>query len=348
MAARGLEWLVVVHWANVYYLTGFTGSAGALLVGGEGATLVTDSRYREQAQEEAQGMRIRVSRQSALVATAGVLSQRVRRGAARVGFEAAHTTVADKEQLARGAGRGIRWVPVQGWMEGLRAVKDPGELATMRLAARLASEVFAEVLRLVKPGVREVDLAAEIDYRMRRGGASAPAFETIVAAGPRSAWPHARPTGRPLGRNELVVLDMGAILRHYSSDLTRTVYLGRAPSRIRRWYGAVREAQEAARQALKPGAAGHQVDAAARCVLRRHGLDRFFVHSTGHGLGIEVHEEPRLARGQRAVLEAGNVVTIEPGVYVEGVGGIRVEDDFVVQAQGAERLTSAPRELLEI
>ena len=196
--------------------------------------------------------------------------------------------------------------------------------------------------------MRETEVAAEIEYRMRRAGASGPAFETIVASGARAALPHARATVKRLAKNELVVLDLGAILRHYSSDLTRTVYLGRAPSRIRSWYAAVLEAQQAAREAIRPGVTAGEVDAAARGVLRRAGLARYFVHSTGHGLGLEVHEEPRLAHGRSEVLEAGMVVTVEPGIYVQGTGGIRIEDDVLVTGRSSETLTTAPRELLEI
>ena len=183
---------------------------------------------------------------------------------------------------------------------------------------------------------------------MRRKGASGEAFETIVASGPRSALPHARPTDKRVGKNELVVLDLGAILGQYCCDLTRTVYVGRAPARIRRWYQAVQQAQAAAREALRDGVAAAQVDAAARRILKRFRLNHRFVHSTGHGLGLEVHEEPRLARGQTKLVQAGNVVTVEPGVYVEGVGGIRIEDDVAVFPNGTEVLTSAPREFLEI
>jgi Xaa-Pro aminopeptidase len=183
---------------------------------------------------------------------------------------------------------------------------------------------------------------------MRRKGASGPAFDTIIASGPRGALPHARASTRAVGKNELVVFDLGAILRGYSSDLTRTVFVGRAPAKIRRWYGAVREAQQAAREVLRPGVSAHEVDAAARQLLQRAGLGKNFVHSTGHGLGLEVHEMPRLARGEKWLLRAGVVVTIEPGVYFEGTGGIRIEDDALVTRDGAELLTDANRELIEV
>jgi len=257
-------------------------------------------------------------------------------------------TLAEWTGLKKAGGKGIRWLAVDGLVDKLRAIKDASEIDKIRDAARVGSEVMEETMRLVKPGVAELDLAAEIGYRLRRKGASGESFEAIVAAGPRSALPHARPTKRPIGRNELVVLDLGAILRGYCSDLTRTVYVGRAPTRVRRWYQAVLEAQTAARDVVRAGVTTGAVDAAARGVLHRKGLGRYFVHSTGHGIGLEIHEDPRLARGQKRLLENGNVITLEPGVYVEGVGGIRIEDDAVVTPRGAEILTTAPRELLEI
>jgi Xaa-Pro aminopeptidase len=183
---------------------------------------------------------------------------------------------------------------------------------------------------------------------MRRKGASGESFEAIVAAGPRSALPHARPTARRIGKNELVVLDLGAILRRYCSDLTRTVHVGKASTRVRQWYHAVLSAQAAARDALRPGATCGDVDAAARNFLQFKGLGRYFVHSTGHGIGLEIHEDPRIARDQKKLLETGNVVTLEPGVYVEGVGGIRIEDDALVTHRGAEILTTTPRDFLEL
>ena len=226
--------------------------------------------------------------------------------------------------------------------------KDAAELAVMRRAAVLVGEVFESVLKLIKPGVRENEISAEIEYQMRKGGASGPSFETIVASGPRAALPHARPTGKRLRKNELVVLDLGVILGHYCSDMTRTVHLGRASQRVQGWYRAVQEAQEAGVAAVKAGVTCGDVDAAARGVLKRHGLETWFVHSTGHGLGLEVHEEPRIARDQATRLEPGNVITIEPGVYVEGVGGIRIEDDVAVRPGGREVLTRVKRDLIEI
>jgi Xaa-Pro aminopeptidase len=233
-------------------------------------------------------------------------------------------------------------------VEGLRAIKDSDEIDRVRRAARLASATLTDVLPLLKPGVREFEIAAEIEYRMRSNGAEGPSFKTIVAFGARAALPHARPTAKKLRKNELVVLDLGAILAGYCSDLTRTVYVGKASPRIRKWYDAVRQAQGAAIAATRSGALAGDIDRAARRVLVGMGLEKYFVHSTGHGLGLEVHEDPRLARGQKQPLQAGNVVTIEPGVYVDGVGGIRIEDDVAVHADRTEVLTVAPRDFLEL
>ncbi len=345
MEAAGASALLETHRPNVYYLTGFTGDSGALLVEPSSVTLFTDGRFTIQAKEEAPGVRVHIH-QGPLLGAIGDYLRKKRR--ARVAISPARITLAGWDVLKKAAGKGIRWVSLDGLVEGLRAVKDRTEIDRIRDAARLGSEVMEEAIRLIRPGVSELEIAAEIGFRMRRKGASGESFEAIVAAGPRSALPHARPTARRIGKNELVVLDLGAILRHYCSDLTRTVYVGRAPARVRRWYRAVLEAQAAARDALRSGVTAGVVDGAARSVLQRRGLGRYFVHSTGHGIGLEIHEEPRLARGQKKVLETGNVVTLEPGVYVEGVGGIRIEDDALVTARGTEILTSVPREFLEL
>ena len=339
--------LLVTHLPNVFYLCGFTGSSGVLLVFDDGMHLFTDGRYTVQAYQEAQAARVHIGRQAPSI-QAALLIRRRRGHRFRLGFDPAHVSHAEWTRLKTHLGPGVSWKPLAGLVEGLREIKSESELQTMRQAAKLGSEVMEEVLSLVKPGVSELDLAAEADYRMRRKGASGPSFDTIVASGPRSALPHAHPTEKRLGKNELVVLDLGAILRHYCSDLTRTVYVGRAPARVRRWYKAVLEAKQAALQAVRAGQTAGRVDRAARRVLERAGLGSFFTHSTGHGLGIEVHEGPRLGRGQAQEIRVGNVVTLEPGIYVEGVGGIRIEDDVAVHASGPEVLTSTPTGLIEI
>jgi Xaa-Pro aminopeptidase len=257
-------------------------------------------------------------------------------------------TVAQKKALDAGVGGGIRWVDDGSAVEKLRAVKDEDELGLMRKAAELISVVFRKTLGLIRPGLTELALAAEIEREIKRQGGSGPSFETIVASGPRSAWAHARPTSKPLKKNELVVLDHGAILRGYCSDMTRTIFLGKASRRVRSLYTAVLEAQQAGKQAIRAGATAGDADRAARNVLRRAKLDRYFTHSTGHGLGLEVHEMPRLGKGEQTVLEEGMVVTVEPGVYLEGLGGIRIEDDVLVTADHAVDLTTAARDFIEL
>ncbi|MGD0908654.1 MAG: Xaa-Pro peptidase family protein [Candidatus Acidiferrales bacterium] len=344
LEAQGVSALLETHPPNIYYLSGFSGDSGALLIDSSSATLFTDGRFTLQAKEESPGFRVRIHRGPLLEA----VGEHLQKGRSRVAVSPSHVSLAGWKVIKKAAGKNVSWVGVDGIVDQLRAVKDSFEIERMRDAARLGSEVMDETIRLIRPGVTELDIAAEIVYRMRRKGASGESFEAIVAAGPRSALPHARPTARQIGKNELVVLDLGAILRHYCSDLTRTVHVGRAPARVRRWYEAVLEAQGAARDAVKHGVRAGEVDAAARNVLQRKGFGRYFVHSTGHGVGLEIHEGPRIARDQKKKLEAGNVVTLEPGVYVEGVGGIRIEDEALVTRHGTEILTTPPREFLEL
>ena len=346
--ASGADALTITHLPNVLYLSGFSGSNAILLLLGDIAHLFTDGRYTIQAHEESPDTRVHIVRIPLAQACGEFLRSRTPRKRLRMAFEAGSLNVAEWERLKKAAGPGVDWKPTIDLVECKREVKSAEELDAMRCSAKLASEVIGEAADFVRPGVTELEVAAEIDYRLRRKGASGPSFETIVASGPRSALPHARPTEKRLQKNELVVLDLGAILRHYCSDLTRMVFLGRAPARIRRWYKAVKQAQEAAHEALRAGVTAGSVDRAARRLLNQHGLGSYFVHGTGHGLGIEIHERPRVGRNQKQELRAGNVITLEPGIYVEGVGGIRLEDEIAVHADRTEVLTTAPRELLEL
>jgi Xaa-Pro aminopeptidase len=345
ISAAKLDALVITHPANWYYLTGFTGEAGVLIASQGAATLVTDGRFTTQVRKETSSVRLIEQKGSLLDSTGRFLRQK---GIRRAGFDPVQTSVAQLSLLRKAAGARTKWIAAPGLVGTLRARKEPSELARMRQAAILAGDVLTSAIDLLKPGVMENEVAAEIEYQMRRGGASGPAFETIVAFGDRSALPHARPTAKRLRKNELVVLDLGAILAHYCSDITRTVYVGRAPARVKEWHRAVLEAQVAAIAAVRAGVSCGDVDAAARQVLAGYKLDRLFTHSTGHGLGLEVHEDPRVARGQKARLEPGCVVTIEPGVYMAGVGGIRIEDDVAVHAGNTEILTRIPRDLIEL
>jgi Xaa-Pro aminopeptidase len=343
--------LLVTHLPNIRYLSGFTGSSAILLVESHRATLFTDGRYAVQAPLEVKpsGVDVAIPPASILKATGEHLAAlHARRSKLVVAYDPGQLTVTQHKDLRRAAGPRISWLSASGWVENLRALKSPAEIARMRAAAQLISKVFDQVFPLVRPGVTELDLAAEIDYRMRKLGASGPSFETIVASGPRGALPHASPTSKRLRQNELVVLDAGAILAHYCSDMTRTVFVGRAPKRVKAWYRAVLDAQTAGIRALAEAAECSAPDAAARRALDAARLGKYFVHSTGHGLGLEIHEAPRLAKGQKAKLQAGMVVTVEPGIYIEGVGGIRIEDDVAIHSGRNEVLTATTRELLEL
>lgn len=319
-----------------------------LLVARDAATLFTDSRYTFQAREEVSSASVHIAKHGLLRAAGEHIRKLRRSGTLRLAYSPAQTTVAQKTAIETHAAGKLRWIPADNVIERLRAIKDEDELSRITDAAQLIGNVFQEVLPILRPGVPETAIAAEIDYRMRKKGAEGPSFESIVASGPRSAWPHARPSSKLLMKNELVVLDQGAILRAYCSDMTRTVFLGRCPKKIRVMYGAVLAALDAAKAAIRPGVEAQRVDKAARDVLKRHSLAQYFTHSTGHGLGLEVHEIPRLGRGDSTRLEAGMVVTVEPGVYVEGLGGIRIEDDVVVTPHGARELTTVSRELFEL
>ncbi len=338
--------LLVTLPANILYLCGFSGSAGILLVEPARATLFTDSRYTFQSRQEVKNARVVIAKAGLLAAVADSLAGR--KGRIALAASLKHLTVAQQHALGGRLGKRLRWSDDDGVVEQLRAVKSEAELKIMRDAAVLISRVFEKLVPRIRPGVTELDLAARIDYEIKLLGGSGPSFETIVAAGPRSSWAHARPSTKPLVKNELVVIDHGAILRAYCSDLTRTVHVGRASGRVRGLYSAVLEAQQAAKEAIRPGVKAGAVDSAARSTLKRRRLEQYFTHSTGHGLGLEIHEMPRIGRGEEAVLQEGMVVTVEPGVYLDGVGGIRIEDDVVVTKAGAVDLTTAPRDFLEL
>ena len=337
-----LSFLVVTNPRNIFYLTGFRGSAGVAVWGASDAALWVDPRYTLQATGEAQGIELIEEKGSLLKAVALWLRKKKPR---RVGFEDGHLTFSQFRFMER-EGRGkFRFEPAPGIIEALRFVKDQYEIALIREACRVTVEAFEEILPLVKPGVKESDLAAEIEYRMRRKGADGPAFDTIVASGHRGAFPHARASNKVLGKSELVIFDMGAILNGYASDMTRTVYLGgHAGVRIKRLYKAVLDAQQMAVESLRQGVKGGEVDEAARRVLRRRGLASYFTHSTGHGVGLDIHEKPRMGKGDKTRLCAGCVVTAEPGIYIEGLGGIRLEDTVMVGPDGPEVLTTAAKD----
>lgn len=345
LGERGLEALVVSSLVNVRYLTGFTGSAGVVVVGPGGrSTLLTDGRYDEQAhlQLERAGLADLVE-----VVIGGLAEQEramgeVVAGAAAVGVEAERVTLAQADRWRSGALSASELVPVSGLVESLRLVKDHGELDGLTEAARVADEALARVLAEGIVGLAEREVAAKLEHAMRSLGAEGAAFETIVASGPNGAMPHHRAGARTIRSGELVVVDWGARVEGYCSDCTRTVAAGSVPEELGRVFEVVREAQAAGVAAVAPGRQAASVDEAARAVIVDAGLGERFVHATGHGVGLEVHEAPRVGAGSSDILAEGMVLTVEPGVYLPGLGGARIEDTVVVEAGGCRSLTRLP------
>lgn len=350
LRADGLDGLLVTDLVNVRYLTGFTGSNAALVVaadGPDGDVFATDGRYRTQAGDEVPDLRTVIDRASApaLVDDGGV-------GGA-LGFESDQVTVdehAALEERARDADRPLVLRRAPGLVRRLRMVKDDDEVAALRTACALADEALAALLGDggIAPGRTERAVASDLEDRMRRLGAAGPAFETILAAGPHSAIPHHRPTGAELRRGDLVKLDFGALVGGYHSDMTRTFVLGPPADWQRELHALVAESQRAGCAALRPGTEVSAVDAASRDVVVAAGRGEEFLHGLGHGVGLQVHEAPWLSARGRGKIAAGHVVTVEPGVYLAGRGGVRIEDTLVVHDDGAEPLTAAPRDLVEL
>jgi Xaa-Pro aminopeptidase len=347
LPGAGVDALLVTDLVNVRYLTGFTGSNAALLVhaGGDGASrFCTDGRYRTQAAAEVPDLETVIDRASAQALAALVAAL----GIERPGFESDAVTVDAHDVLAEAAGVPLHRAP--GLVQRLRAVKDSDEVEALRRACAVGDAALAGLLEAggLAAGRTEREVALDLENRMRAHGASGPAFETILAAGAHSAVPHHRPTGSELRAGDLVKIDFGALVDGYHSDMTRTLVLGPAAAWQRELYALVAEAQAAGRAALVPGTAVVDVDAAARGVVERAGRGEEFVHGLGHGVGLQIHEAPSLGAAGTGTVEAGMVVTVEPGVYLPGRGGVRIEDTLVVRDGGPELLTHTTRELLEV
>jgi Xaa-Pro aminopeptidase len=356
LAGDGLDALLVTQPANVFYLTNFRGSAGMVVLLADATLLITDSRYATVAQELVSaetgpsGLTFVEVASSYEETVCAVLTEA---GVSRVGIETTHMTVARHDWLERAlAGPGVELCRTTGLVESLRQIKDAHELATMREAGRRISGVMTRMLSELCLGQSEREVAADIDRAIRAAGFEGPAFETIVAAGPNTALPHARPGARRLAAGDLVLLDFGGIYHGYCVDLTRVASLGPPDAVAVSWHRAVKDAYSAALAVVRPGVSASAVDTAARSVLEQRGLGDAFGHGTGHGLGIEVHEAPRVGKRRSpagsatgggiddVLLAPGMVFTVEPGVYLAGHGGVRLEDDLVVTADGYELLTN--------
>lgn len=358
--AAELDGLIVTHLPNIFYLTNFLGTAGTAVATRDRLYLILDFRYASAAKElwdtpygcpDAEIITVDRTYDETLVALIKKLQSK------RLGIEGSNVSVNRANQLTRGIGTASELVPTDSVVERLRTIKDAHEIDMLRRGARLLSPVAVDIISDAKPGMTEQALAAKIDWRIKSAGFERCSFETIVASGPNSALPHAHPSERVLRKGDLVVLDFGGVYGGYCVDLTRTVAIGEPDAEMARVYQAVLDAQRAAITAVKPGVRAGDIDAAARVTLARHGLAEAFGHSTGHGLGVEIHETPRIGPRREAAgdapapqdeaIEPGMVFTIEPGAYLPGWGGVRIEDDVLVTSDGVEVLTNVPTSLTE-
>lgn len=350
MTKGGITGLLVTHLPDVRYLSGFTGSSAALAVTRRGARLFTDGRYRAQAAEQVKGAQVEIV--SGAPAVSAVQWLAAQPGSESAGFDPAHTTVAElsrfRSELPSKLRRAFLTPLAVSLVEQLRLIKDEDEIMLMSEAALIGCQLFEHIITVIHPGIREIEIAAELEHQARLRGAEGMSFETIVASGERSALPHGKASSAVLPRKGFVTLDFGIIREGYCSDMTRTVCLGAPRSEERTAYEAVLEAQESAVAAVSAGISCGDVDEAARSILRKAGMAEAFSHSTGHGVGLEIHESPRVGAGQKTRLQPGMVVTIEPGVYWPGKFGIRIEDMVAVTKTAGQVLTPAPKVLIEL
>lgn len=338
------EAFLITYPMNRRYMTGFTGSSGFALVTQHEAILITDGRYSTQSKQEAPHWSV-ILHDESIMETVGEKCRAL--GITSLAFEAEHLTYQEylelREQLSQ-----QELIPTTEWIESLRMVKSPEEIQKMQKAAQIVDRTFQKIIQQLRPGITEQEVAFQIEKLMRQFGASGPAFETIVASGERSALPHGLASDKVLEKGDLVLMDFGAYYQGYTSDITRTVVLGTANQKQREIYEIVLSAQKRTIEAIASGRIGKEVDAVARKWIAEHGYDQYFRHATGHGIGMEVHESPALRRSSEEVLKTGMIVTVEPGIYLPYIGGVRIEDDILVTPSGGERLTQSSREFLEI
>jgi Xaa-Pro aminopeptidase len=350
LETEGLDALLVTSRPNIRYLTGFSGSAGVVVATRAALLLVTDFRYDEQARQQCGAVaRVEIEGTSVWDRLFKELPSLSSGTLGLIGFEAHAVSVKDAERFTTGPGATWRWKPAGELVERLRVRKDAGEVAAIRAAAAVTTAALRDTLVSVRPGQTELEVAGLLEGALRRRGSEAHPFPAIVAGGPRSALPHAHTSARTVAAGEWLLLDFGAVVDGYCADVTRTVVVGaRADESQRALYGLVQEAQRRAREGVRAGMSGREADALARDLIDARGFGAAFGHSTGHGVGLEVHEAPRLARTAAEPLPEGAVVTIEPGVYVAGRGGVRIEDDVYLSADGPVLLTDGCTDLVEL
>ena len=343
LTEKVVDAVLVTKEENVHYFSGFRGDSTALLVTHERLLLVTDSRYTEQASAEASLYEI-VEQRDGLYRKVAELA--VEAGVVALGYEGAALVCDQYEKLKEMLGEISFDTSLA--LDALRQVKDTDEIALIRRACAIADEGFAHIIRYIQPGMTEMEVAAELEHYMRTLGSERPAFQTIIASGVRGSLPHGVASDKVIARGELVTMDFGAVCAGYHSDITRTICVGRADVRQREIYDAVLSAQMRALAALRPGVTGIEVDRIARDSLAEKNFEQYFGHGLGHSLGLEIHEEPRLSKAGKHIMQPNMLITDEPGVYIPRWGGIRIEDTVLITADGSEPLTRAPKEFIEI
>ncbi|MFD2704301.1 M24 family metallopeptidase [Salibacterium lacus] len=341
LRGRGADAIIIDSPANRRYVSGFTGTAGAVLITQQKAYFITDFRYIEQAEAQCPGFEV-VRHTSSVYEKAGELLKNEQ--AATLVFEKDNVSYAGYESLQQHTKAELK--PLSGLLEEIRLIKSEEELNVLQQAVDIADRAFEHITSYIKPGVKEIDVSNELEFFMRREGAVSSSFDIIAASGTRSALPHGTASEKAMQSGELLTLDFGAYFQGYCSDITRTVAVGEPPSRLREIYQVVYEAQLKALEEIKPGMTGAEADAVARDHIVKQGYGEYFGHGLGHGLGLEVHEGPRLSPKSGKVLEPGMVVTVEPGVYVPEIGGTRIEDDIVMTEYGNKTLSNSPKELM--
>ena len=338
-----LDAILITNPVNRRYISGFTGTAGVAIVSQEAARFITDFRYIEQATEQAGHFTI-VEHKSSIESE--IKKQLNELNIQHLGFEKNDVTYASFQRYEKSLE--VNLVPVGGLIENIRLIKTPTELGIMKKAGEIADAAYEHIQSYIKPGVKEIEIANELEFFMRKQGATSSSFDMIVASGYRSALPHGVASEKEIQSGELVTMDYGALYNGYCSDITRTVAVGEISDQLKTIYNTVLEAQLRGVKGTKPGMTGKEADALTRDYITEKGFGEYFGHSTGHGLGLEVHEEPRLSHLSEAVLEPGMVVTVEPGIYIPNVGGCRIEDDIVITETGNERLTNASKKLIQL
>jgi Xaa-Pro aminopeptidase len=342
MTSLRLQSMLVTELAHVRYLTGFSGSSGLCIITLAKQFFITDRRYKSQALQEVHGSKIIIAKKNLFPVLA---EKKLIPTGSRAGFESRHISVADMKSLKRLLPQ-RHFIPATSILENVTAIKDDKEIELIRYAASISDKVFKKLLTLVRPGVYEYDIAAEISYLQRKYGAERDAFDPIVASGERGALPHARASKKKIRRGDMVVLDFGCYYHGYCSDITRTIAVGNPSADMKKVYQIVLDAQKKAIEVVRNGVAARSIDAVARNHIRQNGYGRYFFHSLGHGIGIHVHDPLRISAISTAVLETGNVITIEPGIYIPGQGGVRIEDDIVVCENDCDILTTSSKELI--